>query len=471
MSESDNAGPANFTGNAAFRTFTQGRGQTRTEAELARAHSSSAPIKTTYAGRRDSAGQTSGIPIFGWGTETPRTGWSVAHTKTRKGVGERLPLEQQRLAVLENSHALGHGDFGVDHFLSAPVATADQNTAQLAFETAMRYSARELNKASGVSSLEEHSRVRLKVSDTYHENGSLNVRRYQIHVRHPDRNWGDENGSRVAVDWLFDGRRQGISEDEFDNLALGVTAAMFNPDGPGFSNIPDESELKRDGSHQIARSDISGQELRDHQAAVHVAYNSEAGEAKTPRSAIQPFSPALTDVTIRNNRFEQGQDPRPALQEFMAEQHDIEAEDWNQTRGYQRDARQSRVYRAQQAQNRYQRLLQQVDERRGDRPLDAVLRGMRDGTEGQRRQFADMMAAGTAARVGGLPSDGWMQQAASPLRQDYVDNSGRGNRKRSWLETAMHSQSPSPGSSPSTSPAPSPPPSPGRGRGGGSDGN
>lgn len=105
------------------------------------AHRPGQATRVYFHGRADfdERGQiqrSSGIPIFGTGDAAPRTGWSSGHVQVRNSVSDSLRNQREaqgsdRRISADNSHALGHGDYGVDHLLSAPPASEYQNTEQL----------------------------------------------------------------------------------------------------------------------------------------------------------------------------------------------------------------------------------------------------------------------------------------------------------------------------------------------------
>ena len=178
-------------------------------------------------------GHTSGIPIFGEDDASARTGWSVGHTLQRSTTQSKLKtLAQQRRIrkhlAAENSHALGHGDYGVDHLLSAPPASKAQNTEQLAVELGMRAAAQKLNKKHGLG--DEQSLVHAKISDVSDpKTGQLMARRFKL-IRRAN---ADDKEGKVVFDHLMDGQRLHISKQEAMQLGAHVHDALMD-DGSVF---------------------------------------------------------------------------------------------------------------------------------------------------------------------------------------------------------------------------------------------
>ena len=174
-------------------------------------------IRSKYKGRRSAeTGLTSGIPIFNADDVAERTNWSKGHAVLRgdttaslralakeRGISARFAA---RHISAENSHALGHGDYGVDHLLSAPAASKAQNTEQLAIELAMREAAGKLN--AGLDD-KEQSLVHAKITDVLHpKTGQLMARRYKL-IRRENK---DDTEGTVVFDHLMDGQRLHISK-------------------------------------------------------------------------------------------------------------------------------------------------------------------------------------------------------------------------------------------------------------------
>ncbi|MEP3244161.1 MAG: hypothetical protein ABJN40_17925 [Sneathiella sp.] len=186
----------------------------RTPEHLADVYKSKANIRSKYKGTRGAeTGATSGIPIFGNEDAADRLNWSVGHTAARQGLQENLIREAAAMRVppsgvsAENSHALGHADYGTDHELSAPAASKAQNTEQLAIELAMRAAAQHLNQGQDPDA----SLVHAKITDVLHpETGQLMARRFKL-IRREDA--ADKQGT-VVFDHLMDGRQLHISKED-----------------------------------------------------------------------------------------------------------------------------------------------------------------------------------------------------------------------------------------------------------------
>lgn len=173
-------------------------------------------IRTKYKGSRSgwmNSYRTSGIPIFGEDDAADRADWSVGHVAARNQLEAKLRGDAAGTGVslqdvgAENSHALGHGDYGTDHELSAPAASKAQNTEQLAIELGMRAAAQQLNRGMPAG----QSLVHAKITDVLHpETGHLLARRFKL-IRKSHA--GDKSGT-VVFDHLMDGERLSISKDE-----------------------------------------------------------------------------------------------------------------------------------------------------------------------------------------------------------------------------------------------------------------
>jgi len=189
-------------------------------------------IRSKYKGRRsEETGLTSGIPIFNADDVADRTNWSQGHATLRgdataslralakeRGISARFAA---RHVSAENSHALGHGDYGVDHLLSAPAASKAQNTEQLAIELAMREAAGKLN--AGLDD-KEQSLVHAKITDVLHpKTGQLLARRYKL-IRRENK---DDTTGTVVFDHLMDGRRLHISKKDAFGLGTRVHDALM----------------------------------------------------------------------------------------------------------------------------------------------------------------------------------------------------------------------------------------------------
>lgn len=346
------------------------------------------PIRTYYHGHSDD-GHTSGIAIYGQRAEVPRTGWSAAHSHIRNQVSNTLrglPGHARNIRA-ENSHALGHGDHGVDHFLSAPPASQFQNTAQLAFETSMRSAAANLNDGVGLG---DRSMVRLKVTDTLHEDGSLNVRRYQVLRRmNADDEWGGDN-ERLAVDYLMDGRRLGITQKDTDHIQQSVLSAMADG-GDIFSNVPEEhrDDSWKTGGVRAPRGD----ELKGHMEGLRGAYkhNGSFGAIDRNPEAINPLGPAFTSVVFNGGKSLSAEDrPHLDLQAGLNTFHTEGAAelDWRSNNHWGRDEIGLAELHADRASGEYLKAANNAVGGMHKRSrLLAELGGLKEGTEGEQRRF------------------------------------------------------------------------------------
>lgn len=205
----------------------------RSNAELRTQYKDTSNIRSKYKGARNRGSwgkHTSGIPIFGEDDAASRANWSVGHVAARGALEDRLiDVARDTRGVTargvgaENSHALGHGDYGTDHELSAPAASKAQNTEQLAIELGMREAARKLNAHARMPNGE--SLVHAKITDVLHPTtGHLLVRRFKlIRKAHAD----DEEGT-VVFDHLMDGERLHISKDEAFDVGQRAHDALMN---------------------------------------------------------------------------------------------------------------------------------------------------------------------------------------------------------------------------------------------------
>lgn len=270
-------------------------------------------IRSKYQGRRRASvdgekGLTSGIPIFNSEDAADRTGWSVGHTKLRaKTTSSLRELARERgmsaqfaarHVSAENSHALGHGDYGVDHLLSAPSASKAQNTEQLAIELAMREAAGKLN---GGLADKNQSLVHAKITDVLHpETGQLMARRYRL-IRRQDAN--DQEGT-VVFDHLMDGRRLHISKDEAFGLGKRAHDALMADQG---DRVTAENSVYPGSDRARLRlaADISPQkdELKGHQTGVRSGMQAKvsglgvlARRQMQDRDGLKMAGPALTNV-------------------------------------------------------------------------------------------------------------------------------------------------------------------------------
>lgn len=310
------------------------RGQSRQQRQLSRSLSLSSPSSPSNSfGRSKSSpifdfsfstgsppsskdpivnqpGHTSGIPIFGEDDSSARTGWSVGHTFQRSTTKTKLAAlaKQRRLrkhVVAENSHALGHGDYGVDHLLSAPPASKAQNTEQLAIELGMRQAAQKLNAQHGLGT--EHSLVHAKISDVIHpQTGQLLARRFKL-IRRAN---ADDKEGKVVFDHLMDGQRIHISKQEAMKLGAHVHDSLMD-DGSAFwsSYKPvapysaDDGQGPRGGTGGITAPTRTG--LRLHQANVLKALQQKRKGVSIKdrfslkdRKGVPMVGPAFTGVSF-----------------------------------------------------------------------------------------------------------------------------------------------------------------------------
>ena len=278
-------------------------------ADLQAVYKDKTNIRSKYKGARTAAAvaddaapatKTSGVPVFGIEGAADRAGWSKGHVAARQAMSRRLGG-----VATENSHALGHADFGTDHELSAPAATKAQNTEQLAIELSMRTAAHQLNTQAGLA--DGTSLLHAKITDVLHpQTGDLVARRYKL-IRRAHK---DDHDGTVVFDHIMDGERTHISKD--DAMALGqhvhrsvmtgapVARATFrgaaDPKGP-----MDRKGLVA-GAPKL--EDIAG-----HQAGVLATLNTARGRSPaertvnrmkgTPdRTGVPMVGPAFTDAAF-----------------------------------------------------------------------------------------------------------------------------------------------------------------------------
>ena len=256
------------------------------------------------------SGHTSGIPIFGEDDSSPRTGWSVGHTFQRSTVKQKLKAlaskrNIRKHMVAENSHALGHGDYGVDHLLSAPAASKAQNTEQLAIELGMREAAQKLNAQHGLG--KEASLVHAKISDVIHpKTGQLLARRFKL-IRRAN---ADDTEGKVVFDHLMDGQRLHISKRETMALGSHVHDALMDDgslSGSSYRPVSPHSMDDRAGP----RGGIGGIKaptrtaLRQHQANVLYALQQKRRGVSVrdryllkDRKGVPMVGPAFTKVSF-----------------------------------------------------------------------------------------------------------------------------------------------------------------------------
>ena len=252
-------------------------------------------------------GHTSGVPIFGREDAEVRTGWSFGHTQARNSLTdelrEGLSAHLVKGVSAENSHAIGHADYGLDHELSAPAASKAQNTEQFAIELGMRRAAAELNgNAEGLG--DERSLVHAKVTDVLHpKTGHLIARRFKLIRR---QHAGDGQGT-VVVDHMMDGQRTHISLEEAHDLGMRVHGAL-TADEP---QEAEKSTASYSGFNQYSSRHGIGDilppnrsELVDSQAGVlkalrdnRAALKKQSGFGRVPdREGVDYSNPAQTGV-------------------------------------------------------------------------------------------------------------------------------------------------------------------------------
>lgn len=244
---------------------------------------------------------TSGIPIFGRDDAKKRAGWSIGHTESRtktSGILKGSASEHYSASFkawyvsAENSHALGHGDYGTDHLLSAPPASKAQNTEQLAIELGMRAAAQHLN-AQDDNLDEEHSLVHAKITDILHPaSGRLMARRIRLIRR---AHAADTHGT-VVFDHLMDGNRLHISRDEAFALGQHAHDSLMNGVAADHSHSIDGQHKSLGGVAAPTASELYG-----HQKTVLEQLQSQRAEhfgqaADMDRSNISMVGPAFTSA-------------------------------------------------------------------------------------------------------------------------------------------------------------------------------
>ena len=257
-------------------------------------------------------GKTSGIPIFGEEGAADRAGWSKGHIAARNRMGIRLGV------ATENSHALGHADFGTDHELSAPAATKAQNTEQLAIELAMRDATARVNgsaRQSDAGLSEGTSLVHAKITDVLHpKTGDLIARRYKL-IRRADEH--DQEGT-VVFDHLMDGQRKRFSKKDAMTLGAKVHGAIMTGEPVDRSTKDHSANIKaprdRKGLGAVAPTLEAADEdsplgIKDHQRKVLDTLNRARGstaEARIrsrmvgtqDRDGVEMVGPAFTDAVF-----------------------------------------------------------------------------------------------------------------------------------------------------------------------------
>ena len=195
----------------------------------------------------------------------------------------------------------------------------------------MREAAAELN-SDRAEGFQDFSRVRLRVTDTLNEDGSLNVRRYQVHVRNRGMNWEDEGGSRVAVDHLMDGRRLGISADELEGIYNTTKDAITN--GTETVSFWDRSGFEPKPFGPVAPTQ---EQLRSHQKRIRSQI-----DGAEDRSSVNPFGPATSLIVDRGVAYPN--DP-PGDQRVMSALDSVRKRvgkpynpaDWQTSKGFEID--------------------------------------------------------------------------------------------------------------------------------------
>jgi len=245
------------------------------------------------------ASQTSGIPIFGVEGAADRVGWSKGHIAARQRMSARLGV------ATENSHALGHADFGTDHELSAPAASKAQNTEQLAIELAMRTAASQLNKGAGLD--DGTSLLHAKITDVLHpQTGDLMARRYKL-IRRANK---DDHAGTVVFDHLMDGERAHISKADAMALGQHVHRSVMTGAAVARSTATGAADPKglTDRKGLVGGAPTLG-DIADHQDAVATNLNAARGRtpaertrnrmAGTPdRRGVGMVGPAFTDASF-----------------------------------------------------------------------------------------------------------------------------------------------------------------------------
>lgn len=283
---------------------------TAPRADLGAVYKDQSYIRSKYKGARvagaaasaDAApvSKTSGIPVFGVEGAADRAGWSKGHVAARQAMSKRLGG-----VATENSHALGHADFGTDHELSAPAATKAQNTEQLAIELAMRTAAHQLNSDAGVT--DGSSLLHAKITDVLHpQTGDLVARRYKL-IRRAGK---DDHVGTVVFDHIMDGERTHISKA--DALALGrhVHGSVMNGSAVPRSTDRGAADTKgpTDRKGGVAGAPALGA-IAGHQAGVLDTLNAARGRSPqertknrmkgTPdRTGVGMVGPAFTDAAF-----------------------------------------------------------------------------------------------------------------------------------------------------------------------------
>lgn len=328
------------------RTFDLAPGQheTRDPATLRNVYEHPALMRSKYKGTAtepDGLGPraTTGIPISGERNELPRAGWSQGHIELAQRLTAALRADTHRLhSKAENSHALGHGDYGVDHFLSAPPASRHQNTEQLAMEVAMRLAAQDLHEHNlrTIRGQSHPEMIRLKVTDTIDPaTGALQVRRYKIIRRlDPERGWNDPGNTKIAVDHLMDGERRSIAREDAVALSQSVYQALVSdgltPRVGNYRSVKLEQERGLNRNTRGIEAPTVG-EIRNHaeMTLAQMQANKRAGN-ELDRDGVRLAGPAFTDLTVNEHGQRRVYNERSALAPEMAAVRAMaNANDWN----------------------------------------------------------------------------------------------------------------------------------------------
>ena len=288
------------------------------------------------ASEATATGKTSGIPIFGESDAEARVGWSLGHSKVaRETTAELQEAARTTRLSAENSHALGHADYGTDHELSAPSASKAQNTEQLAIELAMRKGAKDLNAAAGLT--DGTSLVHMKITDALDpKSGQLRARRLKLIRR---ANAADKDGT-VVFDHLMDGDRLHISKDEAYDVGKRAHAALI-----AGKAVPRATARHGDGKGSGDRKGMdpaiapTRDDLHDHQKKVlsDLKTNQKAAEATglhrfkneiDDRKGVKMVGPAFTEVAFPGAAAPiEGQKALTTVRDHVATTHSKSAEE------------------------------------------------------------------------------------------------------------------------------------------------
>jgi len=281
-------------------------------------------------------GKTSGIPVFGESDAEARVGWSLGHSQVARETTADLQkaANTPRLSA-ENSHALGHADYGTDHELSAPSASKAQNTEQLAIELAMRNAAKDLNTKAGLA--DGTSLVHMKITDALDaKTGQLRARRLKLIRR---ANAADKDGT-VVFDHLMDGDRLHISKDEAYDVGKRAHAAIMTGAAAPRATARDGDGK---GSHERKGLDAAiaptRDNLHDHQKKVlaDLKANQKAAEATgkhrfkneiDDRKGVNMIGPGFTEAKLPGAAASiTGQKALDTVRDTVATSHSKSAEE------------------------------------------------------------------------------------------------------------------------------------------------